>query len=337
MGMQISKKVEAKLQHALANDGKIDAAEAAAIAKAAKGKDEKAAVAQRLMDDGFTPNATERAAVAKALGQPDLPKTDFTYTVQKARGDTIITNVEVDGVKFKMALGENQHLDPAVLKAMAKEVNAANALIADPAQKISQVAIGTGLTTRMATYDNKPMLVIDRQYATAATVSHESGHAVLEAARLAKNDDVMLRTADIYNRLMATKSVTVGPKGDEMTEPAGILPFDPSQWSKGGSSEHPWQNADEFFASALSAYRTDRTALVAAIAKFEKLDPAGAAPAKEMLAMFDELSSGKAVTPPKLSAAARKAAQAEVARIQSPSKVEDTLGLHPGLELALKP
>ncbi|MFT3714204.1 MAG: hypothetical protein QM817_41605 [Archangium sp.] len=335
MGTQISPKIDGLIRKALANDGKIDAKEATAIAGQIGKKDgDKAVIAQRLMDDGFTPaNDTERKAVAKALGQADMPKTDFQYTVQKAKGDLIITNVEVDGVKFKMALGEKQHMDPAVLKAMAKEVNAANALITDKNQKISAVAIGDGLTTRMATFNDKPMLVIDRQYADAPTVAHEAGHAVLESFRVGKNDDVMLRTADIYNRLQATKPVSI--KGDSAA--SGMWPFDPSQWSKSGSSEHPWQNADEFFASAVSAWRSDRAGLEKAIAKFEKEDPAGAKPAREMLAMLDELAKNGKVTPPKLDKDAKKAAQAEVARISAPSKVEDTLALHPGLEMALKP
>jgi hypothetical protein len=192
----------------------------------------------------------------------------------------------------------------------------------------------------MATFGGKPMLVIAPEFATRATAAHESGHAVVEQLRLGKNDDALVRAADIYGRLMNTTSTELSvKKGDgskeKMTLPSGLWPFDPTQWSKDGTAEHPGDNVDEFFASALSAYRTDRKGLEAAITKFAKIDPAGARPAREMLALLDELSKGK-VAAPNLGKAELKAARDEIKRIHSPSAVEDTLALRPALDSALQ-
>ena len=341
---KISPKLETLIDHSRVDDGKIDTAESVAIAKATPRK-QCAAVAQRLMDDGFSGSSADLQKVAKLLGRTDMPSTDFTVRLQKASRQTIVTHVEVDGVTFKIAVRERQHINPAELKKIAKAVNDANAMIKDPKQQVHEVAIANGATTRMATFDKKPILVLAPELATGATATHEAGHAVFEAIRKSKTgQDTLLRVADIYSRLMATKdteATTRATDGTTQKETAasGMWPFDPSQWSKTISSEHPHQDPDEFFASALEAYKTDRKGLEAAIAKFAKKDPAGAAPAKEMLKLLDELTKGDAVTPPKLGGDEKKAAEAKLGQIKDPSVVEDTIDsmLNEALSLALKP
>jgi hypothetical protein len=336
---KISAKVEALLQKSKANDGVIDTAEAKQIAQAAK-PSEWSDVAQRLMDDGFSAPPQDLQDLAKLLHQPAMPSAVGTVTLQKAQFGLVVTHMEIDGVRFKMALPSDQRVDPQVLKAMAKAVNDANALIADPAKRVHDVVIAANVTTRLTSFAQKPILVIDRRFADASTVTHESGHAVFDALRDLKPPETALKVVALYNRLAGTTSVvgTERPAGGKPTKaehPAGLWPFDPSQWSKSLTTEHPWDNADEFFASALAAASTDRKGLEQAIAAYTKNDPAVGAAAKELLALLDGLKAGTS-TPPMPSGAERDSAKAGLSAIGRANPVEAVIGVYVSLQAALQ-
>lgn len=340
---KITAATQKKIDTALLNDGKIDAKEALAIAGAAK-PSERADVAQALMDDGFTGSADQQKAVADKLKLGAMPSTDFKYSVQDVKQDMAIEHVEVDGVKFLIAEDGKNKVSPDKLKEIAKRVNENNQLIGDKSMQVKCVAIAPGAITRMATYQGKPMLVMDTKYADGATAAHESGHEVLLALKKSgKANDALLKVGDLYNQLMNTKQVngTTVLDGKSKTEkgPSGMWPFDPPTWNKAdksATSEHPTANADEFFASAVAAWRTDRAGLEKAINDYAKKDPKGAAPAKEMLKLLDTLAANGQIPSPGLTGDAKTNAQNQVNNIGDPSAVEDTLDLHVGLSLTLK-
>ena len=114
-------------------------------------------------------------------------------------------------------------------------------------------------TTRYATYQGKPVLVLDPSDANGETATHEIGHAIFEQYRRTSGQaksatrDVGLIIADIYLRLADTIVLQDNERDSsgnvkQADHPAGLWIADPSQWSKTLATEHPWDNADEFFA-----------------------------------------------------------------------------------------
>jgi hypothetical protein len=100
-----------------------------------------------------------------------------------------------------------------------------------------------------------------------STVSHEASHGVFEGQAVAaagKPSAVALRVADLFLRLSATPLVAQpGSRFDPRkppkikvdgaaTQPAGLVMVTDMLWA--GSGGHPWENVDEFFASALGGY-----------------------------------------------------------------------------------
>ncbi|CAN92268.1 hypothetical protein predicted by Glimmer/Critica [Sorangium cellulosum So ce56] len=220
-------------------------------------------------------------------------------------------------------------LDRAVLPGIVKVIEDANALITDPAFKIAGCAI-TNTTSRLVYYQKKPLLLLDMTHVDVETAVHEASHAVfLYYMKSGKAPAAAApKIVDLYLRLAATKDVEDEERPSsggvrKASHPAGLWMVDPSQWSKTFTSEHPWDDADEFFASARAAWLTDRKGLRSAIDKFTRLDPAVKAPAAELLELLNNLAGGK--TGKALSTTAETKARAELAGISEPRTLEDTL------------
>lgn len=247
------------------------------------------------------------------------------------------------GIRFLVGISsEAESTVRAVIPSIGKRIAADNSRIKDPSSRVT-ICFIVPTTTRFALWEGKPVLMLDPPDATVETAAHEMGHAIFHALETqaesktkdaAKAANFRLKVADIYARLSQTKEFTEGNE----THPAGLWIADPSQWGPPGSAkEHPWQDPDEFFASAKEAYQVNRKGFVGAIARFKKLDPAVAGPATELLALLDaffregELPSRGV---PAVRAAAAKSALQRATRV---SKVEDTVMSGTLLDLLLNP
>jgi len=246
----------------------------------------------------------------------------------------LITKYSVKDIAFLVGVHESM-IDTIEgnLDAIGAAIVAGNRWISGTALKVTTCIIAPS-TTRYATYQDKPVLVLDPPDANGETATHEIGHAIFEQYRRTSGQpksatkDVGLIIADIYLRLASTKVVQDNERDasgnvKQVEHQAGLWIADPSQWSKTLATEHPWDNADEFFASARKAYLLDQKGFKAAIDKFTKLDSDVKAPAKELLAVLSRLASGKMPKTPKT---VSEEAAAEFSRIAEPTKIEDTLG-----------
>lgn len=264
--------------------------------------------------------------------------------VHKAKGFAI-AKYTVSGIDFRLGVLIPQL--PAMellLNELAAEIARGNASITDPAAQVKLCAIGPTSGSRLATHKGAPLLILNSTGAVDVdTVRHEMGHAIFDFHRSQSGDpkskvkDAPLILADIYARLAATKLVeaierdTAGVE-TKKTRPAGLWLADPGQWSS-VASEHPWDDADELFASARNAFLTNKAALRKSIARFTRMDKAVAKPAADLLAAVEQLSKGKAPrAPAKYSADARS----ELARIRMPGVFAPNT-ITPALGWALDP
>jgi hypothetical protein len=266
--------------------------------------------------------------------------------------DSTAFEISASGIRILVSVATKQAAAAkSVAAAIGARIAADNAVIADPARRVTTCII-TPAATRFAYWGTTPVLLVDPADADVATVAHEMGHAVMDS--LVHADDtkagggdgsggpagrsagpgpasVPARVADLYLRLQATRAA------DDSSAPAGLQMVDPSEWSPGAKGEHPWENADEFFASAKAAYQVNPKGLARSIAKATKVDPAVGPLAKELLALLDTLfGKGKAATDA-VPADRYKAAAAEVARFKSTSHIEDSVALYPLLGWLIDP
>ena len=257
-------------------------------------------------------------------------------------GDYSLFEEKSAGIRFLAAVGTDteKSIRETLIPIMGKRIAADNATI--QASSRVTLCIIAPTTTRFALWQGKPVLMIDPPDAGEETVAHEMGHAIFEALKnqaesktkdSAKARNLRLNVADIYARLSQTKDITEG----NATHPAGLWIADPSQWLPGGKSEHPWDDPDEFFASAKAAYQLNRKGLEGAIAKFKKFDPAVGAPAKELLALLDAFFKKGALPSKGLPEARASAAKTELERGTGVSKVEDTVMSDTPLDWLLNP
>jgi hypothetical protein len=252
-------------------------------------------------------------------------------------GDYSAAETTVSGIRFLLAL-RTSDMDAALAKVstFAKQITRDNAAIADPARRVL-VCFVTPATTRFAYWRSRPALMIDPNDADGETIAHEMGHGVLDAviqaavspspgttppARAPATASVPTAVADLYLRAKATKP----PADGESVYGVGLMMVDPSWWSPGAKSEHPWSDADEFFASAKAAYQTNAKGLAASIARATKEDPTAGPVGKELLALLGALFGKGSLPSAALSGDRLKAATAELGRVKSASRVEDSAG-----------
>ena len=222
--------------------------------------------------------------------------------------------------------------------AIARQVAAANAQIADPKRRVKVCFIVT-TTTRFAYWRGDPVLMLDHDDADAATAAHEMGHAIFDALLLretsraadaAKAGHLRLRIADIYSRLEKTTPTK------DLTVSVGLMIADPTTWSSATKSEHPWLDPDEFFASARKAFVLNPKGFRKAIDRAVKVDPAVKEPAEELLKLLR--GAAKAALPAKGPPETRvKTAKFELGRIKPVSNVEETAATSRLLEWLIDP
>ena len=291
---------------------------------------------QRAPDD-------EKGKGAKAPAKDAKPETrDATadLALPWAWGDYVAFEQTSSGIRFLVAVGKTQEsAASAAIAKLATQVAADNAAIKDSARKVTTCFI-TPATTRFAYWGQAAVLMLDPADADVPTVAHEMGHAVLDAmmqaggttgAKSAATTSVPARVADLYLRLEQTKA------GKDSTVPVGLMMVDPSALKAGAKSEHPWENADEFFASGKAAYQTNKKALLTSIKKATAVDRAVGPPAKELLALLDAVFGKGGMPNDALSKDRAAAAGTELKRVKSASQILDSVGIYPQLGWLLDP
>lgn len=263
------------------------------------------------------------------------------------KGSHSLFEVTSSGIRVLVGVaGSSEASVRKVIPKIAERVSKDNKLIKDPTLQVGTVFIAP-TTTRFALLHGEGVLMLAPEDADVETVAHEMGHAVFHAlstrgsskakdAEPSKN--FTLQMADIFVRLSSTKAVKMkGTLGKDETHAIGLWMVDPSQWKPGGKVEHPWDDPDEFFASAKEAYQTDRAALVKSIAKATKVDSKVKDPAKDLLTALDDLLGSGKLGASAISGARLSDAQTALGRRTGISKVEDTLSSNPVLEWILDP
>jgi uncharacterized protein DUF4157 len=263
-------------------------------------------------------------------------------------GDHSLFEVSSHGVRVLVGVAATSEASVRkVIPKIAERVSKDNKLIKDPKSRVATVFIAQ-TSTRFALLHGEPVLMLDPADADVETVAHEMGHVIFQALSsrggdpkatdAAASKNFTLQIADIYHRLSGTKNVKMkGTFGKDETHAIGLWMVDPSQWKSGGKVEHPWDDPDEFFASAKEAFQTDRAALLKSIKKAVAIDSAVKDPAKELIAALDDfLGSGK-LSATTLSGTRLKDAETALGKRTGISKVEDTLKTNPVVQWILDP
>lgn len=271
---------------------------------------------------------------------PDGPDAAVEQGLPWKHGDTELFGITSGGIRFFVASTSDQQKTAAQAnaKAIATQISAANARIADPARRVT-ICFMVSTTTRFADWKGTPVLMLDHDDATAETAAHEMGHAIFDAlGRRAESKakgaagagNLRLRIADIYARLKATKAAP------ESTVSVGIAVADPPTWGSETESEHPWADPDEFFASARKAFVLNPKGFKAAITRATAVDKKVGPPAQELLTLLGEFAKGALPSkgPPKGRLADARAA---TGRATGVSEIESTVMPNTPLDWLLHP
>lgn len=274
--------------------------------------------------------------------KPSSSDSEGDFQLPWKHGDYTLFEVNSSDIRCLCAIGEDQEKTVrAAIPAVAKQIAQDNARIEDSASQVKHCIVAA-TTTRFAFWNGKPVLALNPADVSVDTAAHEMGHAIFQALKkqgeskgkgAGKARGFRLTVADIYARLKDTDDHTVG----EETQPAGLWIVDPSQWSPGSAMEHPWQDPDEFFASAKEAYQLNRKGLERSIAKLKKVDARVGPPAKELLALLRAFFGKGTKTSAKLSKERAATAGEELQRETGVSNVEDTVWPNTPLDWLLNP
>jgi hypothetical protein len=307
------------------------------------------ALGDQLRATPIAPGAISRRAaplIQRAPAPRRAPMTELD--LPWAQGDLTLFEVTVSGIRVLAGVNATKEKTiRAVIPSIAKQIANANALIGDPAFQVKLCFI-VPTTTRFALFGGIPVLMLDpTSEADSTTAAHEMGHAIFHyltarsisgAPDASKAENFLLRIAAIYHQLANTKMHTAkAPDGHEETHAVGHWIVDPSQWKPGSKFEHPWDDPDEFFASAKEAYQADRAGLSRTIARFTKIDSKVGIPAKQLLDLLDAFLGKGNLPTTGLPKAEKGTAVDELMRVTAVSRVEDTVIAGSPLDLLLNP
>jgi hypothetical protein len=177
------------------------------------------------------------------------------------------------------------------------------------------------------------------------TIAHETSHGILDFhiayhdSRKRTPSNLALQVADLYVELGKTTQVPTPSKlfderfppplkssGASALKPAGHLIVYDTLWS--GSGGHPWDNVDEFFASAYAAYVQQLPRLEKIIKHYSKIDPKLEQLGKRLIDLLGQVHDPRTYQALSRPSNAQKA-EAEIARIEPPRKVTDDATLSP--------
>jgi hypothetical protein len=286
-------------------------------------------------------SARVRQPAAREAVHPSKPTKAPVREVRSERvfGDLYIAELVVQGIDFRLAISrQDQDHVLARLADVAAQLARINRSISDPKAKVRLCVIANGQDSRFATYNGAPVVVLSPQGVTAAAAVHEADHAVFESLRSAEGPEAetkhstVARLGELFNVLSRTTHVSKVTRQVAERQPVGLLMLDPTQWSGEPKTEHPWENADEMFASALEGLVTNPAGLRRAIHEAVRIDRHVDGPAKELMDLVSTIARGRA---PKVKTPS--AGQAE--QPEPPDKIEtyiDSPAVQP-LKWALEP
>lgn len=254
--------------------------------------------------------------------------------------------VTASGIHFLVGLPDKPDREKTirgVIDQIGARIAGDNALIKDAAYQVKTCFI-VSTSTRFALLDGKGALLLSPDDANEETAAHEMGHAVFYYLRNragSKEKDaggaasVRLQVGDLFVRLSDTR-IARGKGKDAEELPAGLWIADPSQWDPAQKEEHPQSDPDEFFASAKAGFQVFPEGFKKAIAHFSKIDPAVAAPAKDLVTLLQAVTSGN-LPQQTLTESRQKAATEALKREKSVGNVEDSIVLSPLLGYLVHP
>lgn len=129
--------------------------------------------------------------------------------------------------------------------------------------------------SRYLRYGDKGVLIVSVADDVIQAGNHEATHGVLDSyetlesggGRAGKSASRSLdRIADLFLKLSRTKPLPGTSRA------VGLAMVDPSWWSKGAAEEHPWENYDEFFATAYGSFVNRRKLFLAGLRKASAVD-----------------------------------------------------------------
>jgi hypothetical protein len=233
------------------------------------------------------------------LATPCIQKTPYSQKITRRKGTLFEKTMNGIQVRFFLYTGEIKK-EPQIianLSSVTAQMKKMNRMIAAPAHKVNQLFIWTAATNGFRIVLGKPVVYLDTRTAInkdLQTVAHEMGHAVNYSyiqrykpttgrkRRKLTPENIIEMTADVFLQLQNTNSKKLANLGvkDPITKsmviPVGLFMVDPWNWCTLSKSkcktEHPWQDFDEFFASAFSGYLLNSRELRKSIAKYGKMD-----------------------------------------------------------------
>ncbi|HEX6747540.1 MAG TPA: hypothetical protein VF092_09655 [Longimicrobium sp.] len=243
---------------------------------------------------------------------------------------------------------------PALVKRMrgaAKQAAALNAKIplGTYALKTSVIAISKGANSSFRVFGGQGVLVIKEEDSWEGTIAHEGSHGIFsfhmgDRIKGGAPDLLAQGVAELFLELEQTTPVSMPtapfdakhlpPLKDDgitVTKPAGLLMVMDTLWAGGGG--HPWENADEFFASAYGMYQ-QKSLFDRIVAHYGKADAKIPPLAKKLSALLAKVGDPKALAGLK-APANTKAVDAELKRIQPTPGI--TAGLDFFVDLLLDP
>jgi RHS repeat-associated protein len=284
-----------------------------------------------LVDPTGTDPQKKKTPTTTGKQKPSVPAVTF----EKKVDETVVRWYQIEGIEIRVAVGVQKAKDlEGKLASIAKTVAKMNKLIPEPSLRVNLVVIADGIN-RFAKYKGQPILSLDDQgKLDEETVTHEMTHPLFEAlrAQVSKGNDSALVIVELFEKLAGTAPME-GLGGIEAS--AGLLMVDPSQWAPGSEPEHPWKDADEFFASAMAGYQINRKGLEKSIAAAGKHDKAVKQPGKDLLKALEAVAAGKALQGKKGQSFADERKILDI--MEFAGNIEDQFDLRRRMKMALEP
>lgn len=178
-------------------------------------------------------------------------------------------------------------------------------------RRIPLVIIRKYFKSAFRTADGQGLIMLDENAkgSWVDAAAHEGAHGLLmyhvasTSAGKRAPDPFSLRIADIYRRLEQTAEVPIPTakfdprnpppvEGDGRKAQAGLVMVSDALWA--GAGGHPWENMDEFFASAYAGFLQQPALLRRIIAYYgRKADPKIRQPARELLALLAQVGKAR--------------------------------------------